>query len=234
MKHMMIDCETLGLRPGAVVLTIGAVTWDDTVATGTGAMSTFKARVDVFSCLMVGLHIEPTSLDWWRQQSPEAQAALYDGPALPLADALLMLKDHWHITGAERVWANGPVADIAWLEAAYRAVGLTPPWQYNQVRDFRTLLELDGLAPEARAVPAVKHDALADAMAQAQDAMGCLQRLGAAVGAAKQPVPSQGAFLFTAVGGGGAGAGQGPVAARGTGGLTLKQLMERPKIDTKQ
>lgn len=174
MKHMMIDCETLGLRPGAALLTIGAVVWDDV---DNAIFDKWVVRVDALSCMLAGLHVEQTTVDWWRQQSPEAQAALVDGVRLSLREALQGLSNVWAATGAQRVWANGPMADIVWLEAAYRAVSLTPPWTYKQVRCFRTIVELAGLADDERATPTVKHDALADADAQVSDTMECMRRL---------------------------------------------------------
>ena len=171
--RVMTDCETLGLLPGCAILSIGACTFGPGVNVG---RQRFHVRVDLLSCLMAGLTIDPATVEWWREQSEEARRALTDGERIPLDHALGQLSEFWRTTGAEEIWANGPVADVAWLEAAYRAVGEEAPWPYRAVRDYRTLWSLVGVPAQLeRCSPALAHDALEDAIAQACDMERCLK-----------------------------------------------------------
>jgi exodeoxyribonuclease VIII len=177
MTHVMVDCETLGLRAGSVVLSIGATIFleDDKEAGG----RTFYQNVDVLSSILYGLTIDVSTVDWWRKQSPEARAALTERPAVPLGAALATFSEWWGLVGGDRVWANGPLADVVWLEHAYAAVGVTPPWTYRQVRDYRTVVDLmdpDGIVRQAVGLTGAAHDALADAVYQARVVERCLRK----------------------------------------------------------
>ena len=174
MNHCMIDCETLGLTPGCAILSIGAIVFDpDDSSVLYDDSATLRLKVDLLSSVMAGMTIEPATLDWWSNQSAEARVALDLGVPRSLRDALLDLHGFYTANSCMRVWANGPMADIAWLEEAYRRIGVAPPWSYNVVRDFRTVWELGGL--EDRTEPGVAHDALDDARAQAIDVIRAIR-----------------------------------------------------------
>jgi hypothetical protein len=177
--HTMLDCETMGTAPGCAILSIGMATWNDAFAPGFG-FQTLDVRIDLASCLLAGLAVEPGTLAWWRSQEDAAKAALVDGASQSLDAALALVTTHWQQTGSERLWANGPAADAAWLEAAYRACGKKAPWSYRDVRCYRTIVDLAGLGREQRAKPAIAHVAVADAVAQATDVHACLRRIGGA------------------------------------------------------
>lgn len=174
-KHMMVDCETLGLAPGCVILSVGAVTWDDQVE-GLGLSDYW--RVDVLSSLAAGLRVEPKTVAWW--QEPEQVGALgrlLEEQVGTLDAMLLGLYELYQRREVQRVWSNGPAADVTWLEAAYRARLLDPPWSFRDVRCCRTVLELAGVGREERTQPTVSHHALVDAVAQATDVRVALRRL---------------------------------------------------------
>lgn len=172
--RVMIDCETMGLRPGCAILSIGATTF------GPGAKPMrFAQNIDLLSCLLVGLRVDEETQKWWMEQSLEAREALSSKTKVGLAFALECLTIYWNDVKAEEIWANGPMADVAWLEAAYEAVGQKAPWTYRQVRDYRTLWTLIGEPLGERVRPAVAHDALEDAVAQAADMERCLKELAA-------------------------------------------------------
>lgn len=168
MRHCMLDLETMGLRPGCSILSIGAVSF------GPGWIEEelgFKRNVSLQSCLNFGLTIDPSAEKWWSEQSPEARAALKDPEPVDL-DLALYDFSIWYAEGKHsRVWSHGQSADIPWLEAAYDAVkvripGITVPWHYRDGRDTRTLLDL---SPFDRVTARVEHCALQDAVAQAKD-----------------------------------------------------------------
>lgn len=176
MLHMMVDCETLALERPAL-LSVGATVWS---ADGDGIplLATRYWCVDLLSCVLAGLTISPDTVHWWRSETtPEARAALYSAPRQPLEEVLRELADFWTESRAERLWSNGPAADAAWLEAAYRATGIRAPWSHRDVRCYRTLLELARVPDGDRTTPAVPHDARSDAIAQAIDAERALREI---------------------------------------------------------
>lgn len=168
--NAMVDIETLGTHPGAVILSIGAVRFDDGgVIEGTD----FYRCIDVFSSLMAGLTIDRQTVEWWREQAPEARGPLLNAQHT-LSDALSDF-GRW-LEGEPRVWAKGPDFDLVLLQAAYNALGLQQPWAYRNARDVRTLLSL--VPPESIGTTWIKHHALDDAKAQAEAVRGAYSRLG--------------------------------------------------------
>jgi hypothetical protein len=154
--RVMVDIETLGLDPGAAILSIGAVRFD---TDGLGA--TFERNIDLESCQEAGLTIDASTLEWWLQQDADAQHVLTGGESL--ADALEAFAEFYAF--ADEIWANSPAFDCEHLAAAYDAVDKTVPWEYYEQRDVRTITNLP-VAPDIEQ-EGTEHDALDDAKYQA-------------------------------------------------------------------
>jgi len=163
----MIDIETLGLEPGCIVLSIGAVTFDKN-----GVHEEFYCNIDMKSCDKVGLDVDVNTLQWWLEQGEEAQSCLIGG--IPLETALNQFTKFYVENGCSEIWANSPAMDCSVLEKAYEAVGLEEPWNYDEERDYRTL-EILGSTPDIK--KGVAHNALDDAKYQAKVAMIILRNL---------------------------------------------------------
>lgn len=175
MRNIMVDIETLGTRPGCVVLSIGAVEFDeDAFCTG----REFHAHIDAETATDCGLVVCPRTVMWWLDQEKEAQNALLDREAIDIGHALIDFVDsfEWQDT---LVWANGASFDFPILEHAMEAAGLNVPWAFYNLRDFRTLKNLVSkeIYKELKATPNIAHDALEDARAQAITAMRLINRL---------------------------------------------------------
>jgi len=166
----MIDIETLGKKPGAAVLSIGAVMFG---ATGLG--EEFYSPVLLKSCTDVGLTIDPETVAWWMKQSEEARQAAFraDAPALP---AVLLRFTDWFVAQQARYpWCHGATFDVPILDAAYEACGMPAPWKYYDVRDTRTLYDLVGVKVDRS--NGTHHNALDDARTQAEAAAAAFRRL---------------------------------------------------------
>ena len=164
MRHLMLDIETLGVNPGCIVLSIGAVEFSNGVITGR-----FHAHIDPHSCEEYGLKAEAGTTMWWLAQDQKAQQALLSGEQHDLDDVLASFIDTFDWKDL-KVWANGASFDFPILKAAFEAVDRKLPWAFYNEMDFRTI---KGLMPKAdfdtmRVRPGVAHDALDDATAQAQ------------------------------------------------------------------
>lgn len=177
MMHVMVDLETLGTRPGSVILSIGAVQFSDA---GLGAE--FYRVIDVFDSLMAGLVVDPETVGWWRQQSPEAKGAIGDPHVRwRLGEALRdFAKFVDRAPQAYPIWAKGPDFDLVLLESAFLAAGIRKPWNFRDARDVRTILSLKPDIPLVRA--GHKHNALDDAQYQAAQVMAVYQDLGLKLG----------------------------------------------------
>jgi exodeoxyribonuclease VIII len=171
MKNVMVDLETLGNGSNAVIISIGAVEFDET-----GLGREFYMRVDPQSCVDAGLKMDVSTVMWWMQQSDAARSAFKGPGAVPL-DVALGEFSSWYPRGAA-LWGNGATFDNVILGNAYKALGGAQPWAYWADRCYRTLKNL---------YPHVKldrngtyHNALDDAKSQALHAIAILAVLGAA------------------------------------------------------
>ncbi len=165
--NIMIDIETLGTRPGCTVLSIGAVDFDEH---GVGERMFYEA-ICPDSCSQWGLTIEPRTVMWWLEQNEAARNMLIKTKKTPLDIVLGNFKAAFNWKG-KRVWCNGASFDFPILTAAFDAVGQSAPWEYWSQTDYRTLKNIvpRDVFEAAKVEAAVAHDALADAMAQAETA----------------------------------------------------------------
>lgn len=165
-RHVMLDLETFGTKPGSVLRSIGAVVFG--LRSGLG--DEFYRNIEKQSQLDAGLTVDPATERWWSQQSAEVQQHLLDNPA-PLATVAVLFHAWFARTGAEFVWSQGANFDVVLWEAACARIGVAVPWRYFNARDTRTVYDICGF--DARALPrhGTFHNALDDAKHQAR----CIQ-----------------------------------------------------------
>jgi len=166
LDRIMVDIETLGIEPGAAVLSIGAVRFGID-----GLGETFYRAISLRSCDKEGLSISGNTLIWWLNQEEVTRQVLTGGD--PLADVLSDFSSYYG--EADEIWANSPSFDCEILNSAYEAVGQDEPWSYSEERCFRTLSTLP-VAPEIKE-EGVQHHALDDAENQARVIVDALQNL---------------------------------------------------------
>lgn len=139
---IMIDIETLGLRPGAPIPTIGYCHFD---WGGVKDSGTISINIENWH------HAKPDSatIKFWLRQSPEAitktffrdeQQTWVEG-LIALAGAVRFNEKEF----GEGVWANGPLFDLAHLEFWYDQMGEKTPWSHRSPRDCRTFYETAGM-----------------------------------------------------------------------------------------
>lgn len=163
--NAMIDIETLGTKPGCVILSIAVVPFATLVQE-----QPFYMKIDPRDCARNGLLSDPATVAWWNKQDQEIKSEAMSGTE-PLHKTLLSLTAYLMQFGKPndiRVWGNGASFDVPILEAAYAACNLTPYWKYYNSACYRTLKLLHPEVPFVKPVNA--HDALADATAQATHA----------------------------------------------------------------
>ncbi len=140
MLEMMIDLETLDTGPRSVVLSVGAVLFDER---SSRTFSHFYRAIKLDRQLALGRTVSESTLLWWMEQNPSAQGmAFSEVRAHPHAviDDLAV-----YASEVEKVWANSPDFDCTIWESLCRDLKLEAPWMYNQKRDLRTLREESGM-----------------------------------------------------------------------------------------
>ena len=160
---VMLDLETLGTRPEAVILTFGAVKfdpWADDIDIEKG----MYLRIDVDEQSTLGREIQQETVDWWGRQDPAVfEEAMGEDGRVKANEFLDQLNRF--LVGVDNIWAQGPAFDIVILENLYRQLGRPTPWQFWQIRDSRTLFAVHGDPREKGRAQA--HNALADCYYQA-------------------------------------------------------------------
>lgn len=170
MKHVMGDLETLGVRPGSIIRSLGAVVFDPK----TGDLGAeFYANITVLSCEKAGMTVDQSTLDWWEQQSDAAKEALLIEQR-PLIEVLADFTEWWRANQCEFIWGHGASFDPVLLESAYTAVGAPPPWKFWNVRCCRTVLAL-GNRTIGKDRSGTHHNALDDAKSQAKAVAAALR-----------------------------------------------------------
>lgn len=137
---------------------------------------------------------DPRTVQWWSEQSDEAQAAFAD--PVDLRSALAMFTSWLYRVAGEsgdsiaqrsdiRIWSHGASFDPPILAAAYEAVGLPVPWHYRAPRDTRTLFDMAGINDHTAWLKqhpgplGVPHHALDDSICQARAVCAAYGRIGA-------------------------------------------------------
>lgn len=219
---VMIDLETWGTRAGCDIRSIGGIQFDP--QTGNignwkdgwpGAHSEFYQATDNPVRLDARLQFsdpnqfdadrtyplfrDPQTVQWWSEQSSEAQAAFAD--PMDLRQALIAFggwlrglsgdiydpADHKRrFPDDRRLWCHGPSFDVPIIDAAYVACGLPVPWHYRAPRDTRTAFDLAGITDHSAWLSArpgplgIVHHSLDDSICQARAICDAYARISVA------------------------------------------------------
>lgn len=171
MTNIMLDLETFGTKPGSVIVSIGAATFD--------GLDTFHAFLDLEEQVSHGMSIDPNTVMWWLGQSDAARDAIrLKKPTMGVASVLGEFSVWYHREEGSAIWGNGSDFDLPMLAALYAKFGMTVPWKYNAGRDVRTIFALAGKKLGDFGTPnAIKHDALSDAIFQGKETALCWEYL---------------------------------------------------------
>lgn len=182
MNHLMTDLETMGNKPSAPIVAIGAVFFDPQ----SGELGAeFYVAVNLTSAMEQGAVPDGDTILWWMKQSAEARSAICTDDTRHIAEALSELSSFISRNSENprslKVWGNGANFDNVILRSAYERAGHICPWQFWNDCDVRTIVLLGrqlGFDPK-RDMPfdGVAHNALADARHQVKYVSAIWQRL---------------------------------------------------------
>lgn len=135
-NHFMIDIETLGNNPDAILLSFCI-----THFVGDTINDSLTCNISLESCIKNGLKMTASTLKFWMKQDKELFNKQLDGN-LELAVAIQQLRvfvhNNYHLLKQNRFWAYGTL-DFEVLENCCRVLGVVAPWYYNEKMDLRTL-----------------------------------------------------------------------------------------------
>ena len=142
--HLMVDIESMGEKPDAPIVSIGAVFFDP--ASGQTGPEFYKV-ISLESAMEWGGVPDASTILFWLKETSEARSEIVMDHAIPLDDALLQFKDFIAENAANgkdtvQVWGNGATFDNVLLENSYARTGISCPWKYWNNRDVRTIVEL--------------------------------------------------------------------------------------------
>lgn len=148
MHHLMLDIETLDIKPSAVILVVAAVFFDPR----TGELGAeFRAAVSSQKD-QPGRTISLDTVAWWAKQSDEARKQAFGGTeSLKRVLSNLSRFIHMNSTDTVKVWGNGKEFDCAILEHAFQQLEMPCPWKFWDTQDVRTVItlaELHGFNPK--------------------------------------------------------------------------------------
>jgi hypothetical protein len=166
----MIDLETLSTAPDAYILSIGACYFD--LETGQIGEN-LHVKTSFNDTLSHTGHISAATVEWWLKQLKPTQESLLSGNRFILANVIYQITSFIRLYKPKTIWSNGASFDLVILRSAFNSNNYNIPWQYWQERDTRTIVDiaerLTGInAKKTTPFNGTQHDALADAMHQAQ------------------------------------------------------------------
>lgn len=186
----MLDLETLGTTADAVIMSVGAVIFDPSLGVSGREDDKFYASLSVESQLggPNPRRICEATLQWWFRQEAAAQQVFHE-PKQEFAVGLYGLADWIASHVADRrdvqVWAKPSKFDVAMLEHGFKQMDSDAPWEHwasncltGLVKTATRVLGVDNLPPKV--VPEIAHNALHDAIAQAQYTVALTRALGGA------------------------------------------------------
>jgi len=178
----MIDLETLGTRPDAAIIQIGAVLFEahdrGRILNGKG----FNRHVLVQDG--AGTIDHSTVAFWLQEKSAAKMGDKLKNDAIPLFSALNGFES-WPAEHGftwdqiDTVWSNGASFDQPILASAFSKMGRNVPWNYRASRCCRTLFALAGGPPKIDWTGLTPHDALDDALGQAMQVQQAFRQLAA-------------------------------------------------------
>lgn len=185
--NVMIDLETLSTRPHAAIIVIGAIKFkkdvnlsDDITQENINKTDSFYRRITIDSCMYTGLHFDPDTEKWWKEQDNDVRYEALENPdRVHLVQALFAFSEWLHKDKENdiKVWGNGSNFDCTILGEAYTRVGMEIPWKFWNVRDLRTIMDIGGV--KMKDLPTYnKHNAIYDCYRQIIGYQRSIKNLG--------------------------------------------------------
>ena len=177
LPRIVFDLETLDVTTTAVVLSLGITTFKitdndnfmDLVDRGTNLI------FDIEKQKAKGATTSKDTIQWWAEQSIDAQHGLMNGTDDP-ANLYQLLREGLGIQMTRTFWyCRGPHFDAAILQNMCNNFGLQTPWKFAWMRDTRTWFDFypDFVFHNKRPEGFIYHNSLHDAALEAYNMQLC-------------------------------------------------------------
>lgn len=137
---VMFDIETLSTTPDAVVLSVGAVKFQP-LGNETTISDKQHWRLEIDCQMEKGREVSESTMEWWSKQDIEVRAEVF-APDNRVQVDKFFAEFNRYMTGADKIWCQGPQFDAVIIENLYRQFNHHWNWQFWQVMDSRTLFQL--------------------------------------------------------------------------------------------
>jgi hypothetical protein len=191
MRELMVDIETLSVKPYALVLSIGAVVFDTFEENETGDLGyqiidRFVRKPDVIEQILLERDINEHTVRWWKKQSAEAKLEAFDRVRQNVHLCFSGLAELWQRHELNKVWAKPPSFDCVILEELAEAAGTAVPWSHRNRYDLRTLVNEASYSEKGHDYSNVRagalHDAVIDCERQIDLLTACRNKIKRRVG----------------------------------------------------
>ena len=172
MYAVMIDIETLGTHPGAIVLSVGITGFNRGMKE---VYETEYIELDTGEQYNLGMTADPRTVAWWMSQGEVAKRVFEEGKKTPVSELIAYMNElGWENV---EVWCNGTSFDFPILRELFKRFGHEAPWKYWMERDMRTVKALAGDTHWAKhkVEALVPHHAGEDSRSQAQTLVAVLR-----------------------------------------------------------
>lgn len=192
-EHVMIDLETLGKSPNAVISQISAVKFNPITKQ---ILSEFDRNLDIQKQLDNGHEMDASTVQWWLTQSKEAQDIVYNNDKRSFDDPKIVLRDfsrwilpykikpwnkfnpHKHRSKKIHVWGNGPTFDLIKLRMLYKTFYKSEaPWYFFNETCMRTIVKFIPSLKRNHERIGIDHDGLSDSINQANIIMNIFDKM---------------------------------------------------------
>lgn len=170
---IMIDIETLALRPKGVITQMAFVAVD--AEDLDEEIKQEEMFLPIQPQLDLGRVIDASTILWWMKQEGRAKKYFEESIGDDMDELVSLVQSF--VTKLDRVcrsveeyeiWARGPQFDITCMESLFADTGQETPWAYHRIRDLRTMMSLAGLHTDNVPKPAglTDHHAKSDCLYQ--------------------------------------------------------------------
>jgi len=172
-EHLSFDIETLGIKPGSVIVSLGMTAFDPKA--GVQSIEVLKNQSSRISLrledsLKRGFKIDASTMLWWLKQPDSSRNSTFISE-MGYYDCDITcdrISEFVKRMGCKYVWGNGANFDVVLIEEMFDKCEKIIPWKFWDIRCLRTMKETLPYNKDIIPKNELKHDCLYDAIYQAQ------------------------------------------------------------------
>lgn len=161
-NHLMVDIETLGICATSIVLSVGIVVFDDEY----NIIDKKLYVLDKKEQIKMGRTFNKDTLDFWNKQPDQSKEQFKTKHLYSIDEFKKDLYSFVSKYDIDLVWSTAPNLDIACIQTLFeidKNGSSLIPWNYNKIRDVRTVRDYLRTYPKREGI---YHNALDDCLYQ--------------------------------------------------------------------